>query len=113
VTLDIHGGGNAFLAACGPRKHFRTYPAGSSLSFTGTVRPPPTGQWKVELHTKICQGGVYQDFIKYDAHINKRTGALYGTFSAPPRGLYEFEAVLYLGGTESTYESSNVDLEIR
>jgi len=111
VTLDIHGGGNASLVACGSPHHFRTYAAGSTLSFSGTVQPPPTGQWQVKLHSKICQGGTYQDFIKVDAHVNRRTGAFHGTFSAPPPGLYEFEAVLYLGGTESADESGNVDLK--
>jgi hypothetical protein len=115
VTLDVHGGGNASLAACGATQHFRTYPGGSSLSFTGNVRPAPSRQWKVELHFKICQGGVYQDFTawKTDAHINPRTGAFYGSFGAPPRGLYEIEAVLYLGSTETANESANVNVEIR
>jgi hypothetical protein len=113
ITLDLHGGGNASLLACGAQHHFRTYAGGSSIAFTGRVRPRPSGQWKVELHTKICQGGVFQDFLKYDAHINPRTGAFYGTFRAPPRGLYEFESVLYLGSTETATESDNVSIEIR
>jgi hypothetical protein len=113
MTLDLHGGGNASLVACGSRHHFRTYAGGSTISFTGRVRPLPGRQWKVELHTKICQGGVFQDFLKYDAHINPSTGAFYGTFRAPPRGLYEFESVLYLGGNETPTESDNVSIEIR
>jgi hypothetical protein len=111
VAFDVHGGGNASRVACGARHHFRTYAAGATLSFTGRVQPPPTGSWDVKLHSKICQGGSYQDFVKVDAHVNKHTGAFHGTFSAPAPGLYEFEAVLYLGGAETPTESGNVDLE--
>jgi hypothetical protein len=113
VTLDIHAGGNASLMACGSQQHFRTYAAGTVLSFTGAVQPVPSEPWGVKLHFKICQGGAYQDFSKVDAHTNNGTGAFHGTFSAPPRGLYEVEAVLYLRGTESAPESSNVNLKIR
>jgi hypothetical protein len=112
VTFVVHGGGNASLVACGDMHHFRTYGVGASLSFSGAVQPVPSGQWKIKLHIKVCQGGAYQDFAKIDAHENHSTGAFHGTFSAPPSGLYEVRAVLYLGATEST-ESDKVHLESR
>lgn len=110
VTFDLHGGGNTSKVACGDLHHFRTYAAGSSLSFTGRVQPVPSGHWTVKLHIKICQGGSYQDFSKVDAHINSHTGAFHGSFSAPSSGLYEVRAVLYLGTAEST-ESDKVHLK--
>jgi hypothetical protein len=108
----VHGGGNASLVACGDTHHFRTYGVGASLSFSGAVQPVPSGQWKVKLHIKVCQGGAYQDFAKIDAHENQSTGTFHGNFSAPPPGLYEVRAVLYLGLTEST-QSDKVHLESR
>jgi hypothetical protein len=112
VSFIVHGGGNASVLACGDMHHFRTYSAGASLSFSGTVRPVPGGQWKVKLHIKICQGGAYQDFAKLDAHENHTTGAFHGSFKAPQPGLYEVRAVLYLGTSEST-ESDKVHVETR
>lgn len=112
VSLHVYGGGNAYLDACGNLHHFRTYPAGTALKFTGAVAPVPAGRWKVELHITICQGGAYQDFEKIDAHINPANGAFDGTFSAPPSGLYDVIPVLYLGSVESK-EGDDVHIETR
>lgn len=101
VSLDVHGGGNSYVVECGYLHHFRTYPTGSTLSFTGAIRPVPRGPWKVELHIKVCQGGAWQDFEKIEAQLNTRTGAFHGTFIAPASGMYDVIPVLYLGSVES------------
>lgn len=102
VTLLLHGGGRATISACGSSHRYRTYPTGSSISFSGKVTPVPSGHWKVKLHLKACRGGSFTDFAKLDSRRDKHTGAFSGTFSAPAPGRYSVHAVLYLGGSPST-----------
>ncbi|MHB8658649.1 MAG: hypothetical protein ACYC91_11965 [Solirubrobacteraceae bacterium] len=99
VLLLLHGGGNATISACGATHHYRTYAAGSPVSYSGSVQPVPAGRWKVKLHIKVCQGGSFADFAKVEAVRDKRTGTFTGTLNAPAAGEYSVRAVLYVDGT--------------
>lgn len=97
VTLVLHGGGNASLSACGETHHYRTYAAGSPVTFSGTVKPVPGGHWKVKLRIKVCQGQTFTDFAKIPAQKGP-SGAFSGSFNAPAKGDYAARAVLYVNG---------------
>jgi hypothetical protein len=96
LTLALKGGSNATLSACGVLHHYRVYAAGTTISYSGTVTPVPTGHWKVKLKIKVCSGGTFIDLVKVDASRNDRTGVFRGTFPAPPTGDYEARAELYV-----------------
>jgi hypothetical protein len=100
LTVDLHGGGDAMVSACGETHHYRTYAAGTTIAYTGTVSPIPQARWKVKLQIKICAGGTYIDVMKLDATRNKHTGAFSGTFTALPGGLYYARAELYVNDSE-------------
>lgn len=100
VTLVLHGGGNAAIPACGAEHHYRTYARGTPVVFSGTVRPVPSGTWKVKLKIKVCSGGSFGDFVKIDATRDKHHGTFTGSFPAPATGLYEARAELYLGDSD-------------
>jgi hypothetical protein len=78
--------------------HFRTYAAGASLAFRGSVNPIPSARWKVKLKIKVCARGQFQDFTKFDVSTNKHRSTFKGTFAAPPAGLYYVRADLYVNG---------------
>lgn len=101
VTLALHGGGSADRRACGAEHHFRTYPAGSVIRYSGTVSPIPTGTWKVKLKIKRCSLGNFVDFAKLDAQRNRHRGTFGGTFAAPGPGEYEARAELYVSGVRT------------
>jgi hypothetical protein len=100
VTVDLHGGGDATVTACGETHHDKTYAAGTAIAFSGTVSPIPQARWKVKLQIKICAGGTYIDVMKLDATRNKHTGGFSGTFTALPRGLYYARVELYVNDSE-------------
>ena len=101
VTLLLHGGGNGEFQACGAQHHFRTYPTGSRIVFSGTVSPLPSVSWKVKLKIKVCSHGTFVDFVKLDSSRNKHTGSFGGTFAAPAPGDYEARAELYLNDVKT------------
>lgn len=111
ISVDLHGGGDVTVTACGETHHYRTYAARSRIAYTGTVSPIPHRAWKVKLKIKICRGGSFVDYEKLDATRNKHTGAFSGTFKAPRAGLYYARADLYLNGSESS-ESDHVHFKI-
>jgi len=101
IALVLHGGGNAAIQACGSEHHYRTYAVGTTVAFSGTVSPIPSGRWKVKLKVKVCSGGSYSPFAKLDALRDKHTGTFSGSFQAPAAGVYDARAVLYLAGSEA------------
>jgi hypothetical protein len=94
--LTLRGGSNASLTACGVVHHYRAYAAGTTVSYSGTVTPVPSGHWKVKLKIKVCSGGAFVDLIKVEATRDKHTGAFAGSFPAPAAGDYEARAELYV-----------------
>lgn len=100
MTLALHGGGSTILSACGAQHHYRVYPAGTPIVFSGTVSPIPSGRWKVKLKIKVCQGSDFVKLTKVDASENESTGSFTGSFPAPAAGVYEARAELYFGTTE-------------
>jgi len=101
ITFAIKGGGDASVDACGAMHHYRTYAVGSQVRFAGTVRPIPSGRWKVKLKIKVCAGGSFAPYAKFDALRDKHRGTFSGSFAAPPAGLYSVRAVLYINGSSS------------
>jgi hypothetical protein len=101
ITFAIKGGGDASVDACGAIHHYRTYAVGSQVRFAGTVRPIPSGRWKVKLKIKVCAGGSFAPFAKFDALRDKHRGTFSGSFAAPPAGAYSVRAVLYINGSSS------------
>jgi hypothetical protein len=112
VSFGLHGGGDATITACNELHHYKTYSVSSSISYSGSVSPIPSGVWDVKLHVKICQGGAFVDYEKIVATRNKHTGAFSGTFTAPPGGLYYARADLYVNGND-TAQSDHVHFETR
>lgn len=100
VSLELHGGTSSTVTACGLQHHQRRYPGGSTIKFSGSVKPIPNAQWKVKIKIKACQGGAYVDVSKFQVPVNKHTGTFAGTFSAPPAGFYEATARLYITDVE-------------
>jgi hypothetical protein len=96
LTLTLRGGSNASLTACGRLHHYRVYEAGTTIRYSGTVTPVPSGHWKVKLKIKVCTGGVFVDMVKVQAIRDKHTGAFAGSFPAPAAGDYEARAELYV-----------------
>jgi hypothetical protein len=101
LTVVLHGGGDATIDACGETHHYKTFAVATTMPYSGAVSHIPTGHWKVKLKIKVCQGGQFVDFQKFDAQQrNKHAGTFSGTFRAPPAGLYYVRAVLYVNGSE-------------
>jgi len=99
ISILLHGGGSLHARACGAAHHFRTYATGAPVRVTGTVRPIPTGSWKVKIKIKVCHGGSFGDFIRLDASRDKHHGTFSGSFPAPAPGDYEARAELYVSDT--------------
>lgn len=102
VTLVLHGGSNATSSACGAQHHYRVYAAGTTIAFSGSVTPIPTGHWKVKLKLKVCRGAAFVELTKLDSTRNRHTGAFTGSFPAPPAGSYEARAELYVDSVQET-----------
>ena len=101
TSLDLSGGSSTTAVACGLKHHQRVYPSGSSIKFSGAVKPIPNTQWKVKIKIKVCQNGTYVDYSKFQVPVNKRRGTFKGTFPAPPAGhYYEVTSRLYVTDVE-------------
>lgn len=88
------------MSACGAVHHYRVYPSGTPISYSGSVQSPPAARWKVKLRVKLCRAGTFSDFARFDAQRrNRRTGTFSGTFTAPAAGAYSIRAVLYINGS--------------
>jgi len=97
----LHGGGNVEAQACGALHHFRTYPTATTIAYSGTVSPVPSGSWKVKLKIKVCSRGTFVEFAKLEGSRDRHTGTFRGIFAAPAPGDYEARAELYLAGVET------------
>jgi hypothetical protein len=81
--------------------HYRAYAAGTTISYSGTVAPIPSGHWKVKIKIKVCSGGAFVDLVKIEATRDRHTGAFAGSFRAPAAGDYEARAELYVADTRT------------
>jgi hypothetical protein len=95
------------LSACGEQRHYRTYATRSTIKFSGAVRPIPSGTWKVKLKIKVCRGGSFVEYLKFDASRDRHHGTFSGTFRAPAPGDYEVRGEFYLADVK-TARSANV-----
>lgn len=100
VNLDLHRGTSSTATACGLQHHQRIYSSGSTIHFSGSVKPVPNAQWKLKIKIKVCQNGTYVDLSKFQVPVDKHTGTFAGSFPAPPAGFYEVTARLYITDVE-------------
>jgi len=102
VVLNLKGGGNVQASACGSTHHYATYRAGTSVEFDGTVRPVPSGRWKVKVKVKVCRGTAFQELSGVTAIEDKHRGSFSGTLPALAPGHYFARASLYLAGRRTS-----------
>ena len=100
VTLNLKSGTAATAADCGAPHHFTRYRSDSRIEFAGTVRPIPTGRWKVKLKIKRCSAGSTAFETKVDATRDKHSGAFSGTLPKLAPGAYFARASLYVDGSK-------------
>jgi len=68
------------------------------VSFNGTVRPVPSGRWKVKVKLKVCRGTAFQVLSSVTAVKDKHRGTFTGKFTALAPGHYFARASLYVAG---------------
>ena len=94
VTLTVSGAkGNLNATACGKQEAFYDYGAPAQVSYSGTVRPPPSGRWKVKIKLKRCVGGSFTDADSQKI-VGQNDGHFSGVFPVPGKGSYSLRARL-------------------
>lgn len=100
------------MSVCGAQHHYRVYAAGTTINYSGSVKPVPSAHWKVKIKIKVCSGGAFSDLVKVEANRDNRTGAFRGSFRAPAVGDYEARAELYVADRQ-TARSDKIHFTIR
>ena len=98
VALELLGAsGNQNFTACAKQEAFFQYRGPAQVRFTGTVKPAPSGRWKVKVKVKQCSGGKFVDATSTKL-VGQSSGRYDGFVQISERGYYSARAQLEGGG---------------